>query len=342
VTTELSYRSPPVAGFRDRSSMLLVVGIFFIIAGGLCGCAMASTPMAFVAPRPAGTPAPRAANLLVGLCMYAVLCAALMSLGIGCIRKRRWVRPLILVFGWIGLIGGVIGMIVWGFTMPQMANAMRAAAPPGATPPPAAFFKILVIVMTVFFAFIYVIIPALLLWLFRSSDVEATLRHYDPHRRWTDDVPLPVLGLAALLAVSAFWALTSIIQGWFAAFGLLLTGAPARLLSLLIAGLLALAAWLTFRRRPAGWWMAMALLTIVPLAWITTLLRRDMVDLYRAMGMSDAELRVIANMQVVNSTFMAICVSMLALASLAFAWYARKWFFNHELQTPAPPHLESR
>ena len=198
--TELSYRTPPVAGFKDRSSTLLVVGIFFIIAGALCGCGVLTMPMALIAPRPPNSPPPpRISNILIGALVYAFLCAALLSLGIGCIRKRRWVRPLVIVFGWIGLVGGVIGMIMWGFTLPQMANAMRAATPPGSPAPPAGLFKIIIGFMTVFFALIYVIIPALLLWLFRPGDVQSTLDHYDPQPRWTDGVPLPVLGLAASL-----------------------------------------------------------------------------------------------------------------------------------------------
>jgi len=145
-----------------------------------------------------------------------------------------------------------------------------------------------------------------------------------------------------LLAVSGYWALTSVIQGWFAAFGILLTGGPARLLALLIAGAFATAAWLSFRRRAAGWWMAMLLFVIVPLAWITTLLRRDLVDLYRAMGMTDAELRVIANMQVMNPTVAAIGVFVLAVATLAFTWHVRKHFQPQQLHPPATTTMQSQ
>ena len=38
--TELSYQTPQnVTPFKHRSAMLLVVGILFIIAGALSGCA---------------------------------------------------------------------------------------------------------------------------------------------------------------------------------------------------------------------------------------------------------------------------------------------------------------
>ena len=329
--TEISYRTPNVIGFKDRSGMLLVVGILFIIAGGLCGCLMGSAPMALRAPRPAGQPPPRAGDILVALMMYAMLCAAFLSLGIGCIRKRRWVRPLIIVFGWIGVTGGAIGMVLWAFALPQMPAAMRAAVPPGGPAPPAALFNVIVGVMTVVFAFIYVIIPATLLWLFRGADVQATLEHYDLQSRWTDAVPIPVLGLCALLAICGLWALMSATQGWFAAFGVIMTGAAARLLSLVVAAAFAAACLLSFRRRPAGWWMAMALFVLLPLAWITTLLRHDMSDIYRSMGRGEAEVRAIESMQFMSSGMIAISAAAFSLGVLAFAWRVRRYFGEQEL-----------
>jgi hypothetical protein len=324
--------------------MLLVIGIFFIIAGALCGCGVLTMPLTLVMPRPPNSPPPpRVMNIVVGGVVYALLCAAFLSIGIGSIRKRRWVRPLVIVFGWIGLCGGVFGIIVWGFSLPQMANTMRAAAaaPPGRPAPPAAIFNVIIGFMTVFFVLIYVIIPATLLWLFRPDDVKATLEHYDPHPRWTDGVPLPVLGLAVLLALGGFSALTAAAQGWFAAFGFVTSGPPARAFSIAFAAVFAIAAWLTFRRHPAGWWIAMALFILGPLAWITTLLRRDLMDVYRSMGMTEAELRPIATLRILNSPIAATGMALVALVTLAFTWHARKYFRPQELPPPQPPPAQS-
>jgi hypothetical protein len=342
--TELSYLTPAITGFKDRSGMLLVVGILFIVAGGLCGCLTATMPLAVLAPRPPGQPQPRVTDMLTGLLVYAGLCAALLTLGIGCVRKRRWVRPLIIVLGWIGLAGGVIGMITWGFALPQMGNAMRAAAAAqagargggGGAAPPAAFFTVMIGIMTVFFAFIYVIVPAALLWLFRSGDVQRTLEHYDPQPRWTDAVPVPVLGLCALLALGGLWALASAMQGWFLAFGVIMSGAAARVAALLVAAAFATAALFAFRLRPAGWWMALALFVLLPLAWITTLLRHDLTSVYRAMGRSDAELQVLANVQVMNGPLMSLSIGAFAAGTIAFTLSTRKYFVPRDLP-PAPP-----
>lgn len=315
--------------------MLLVVGILFIIAGALCGCLTLMMPLALFAPPPPGAAPQRVSTIIVGLLVYALLCAGLVTLGVGCVRKRRWVRPLIIVFAWIGLAAGIMGMIVWGVALPSMGAAMRASLPPGAAAPPPGFYRTMIAVMTVFFAFVYVIVPTALLLLFRPPEVQATLAHYDPNPRWTDAIPMPVLGLCVLLTIGATWPLTCAVQGWFFAFGALLSGPAARIVALLVAAVFAIAAWLAFRRRPAGWWMAMVLFTVVPLAWIVTLLRYDMMDVYRAMGMTDVELRAVGNMRMMNSPMMSATTAVIAVALIAFTLGVRKYFTSREV----PPEM---
>ena len=324
----IPYQTPRLLSFRDRSGTLQAVGVLFIIGGALCGCFTAMTPIALVAPRPAGTPQQPLSQILTAVVVYAILCAALLTLGIGCVRKRRWTRPLILVFGWIGLILGVMGMVMWTTAAPRMGLAMRAAVPAGATPPPPALVTVMVIVVTVFMAVIYVIIPSLLLWLFRGEDVRATLEHYDPTPRWTDGVPLPVLGLCATLALGGLWALMALLQGWFFFMGVLLTGVAARVTAFVVAGLFAATAYLCYRRRPIGWMLALALFVILPLAWVTTLLRLDTEYVYRQMGMDEAQLRVLRSMGGMTGPAMAIWISVVALAAIIFTIRTRSHFIT--------------
>ena len=336
--TEISYQTPAqVTPFEDRSTMLLVVGVLFIMAGALCGCLTLAMPLSVLAPRPAGAPQQRVATMVVGFLVYAGLCAALLALGIGCVRKRRWVRPLILVFAAIGLVCGLAGIVMSAFALPHMGSAMRAAAPAGAGTPPPAFYNTMIVVMTVFFVVIYLIVPAALLLLFRPISVQATLIYYDPNPRWTDALPVPVLALCVLLVIGGLWPLTCAMQGWFFAFGALLTGPAARVVALLVSAAFAVATWLAFRRRPAGWWTALALFTFVPLAWIVTLLRHDLVEVYRASGMSDEELRAIGNMPTANSTLIAVSTAVMALAAVAFTVRTRKYFTTLDLSPLTPP-----
>jgi hypothetical protein len=331
-------QTPTLLSFRDRSTMLKVVGILFILAGALCGCLTAMTPLALIMPRPAGAPQQPVSTIVSGLAIYAALCAVLLTIGIGCVRKRRWVRPVIIVLSWIGLVGGIIGMIGWTVMAPQMGAAMRAATPPGTPAPPPAFVNIMIVVMSIFMAVIYVIIPSVLLWLFRGDDVRATLEHYDPTPRWTDGVPLPVLGLCALLALSVVWALMAAIQGWFLFMGVVLTGMAARVVALVVAGLFAATARLVFRRTMFGWTLALVLFLIMPIAWIVTLLRYDMIEIYRSMGMDESQLRVMASMWTSSSTLMAIVIGAAALATVIFTISVRKHFnADDDVPAPAPP-----
>src|SRR5437764_14512882 len=99
--TEISYMTPSVRGFKDHSAMLLVVGILFIRGGCIAACGSLTTPLAMRAPQPAGQPPPSAGILVSGLVMYVAIAAVAITLGIGSIRKRRWVRPIVLVLSWI-------------------------------------------------------------------------------------------------------------------------------------------------------------------------------------------------------------------------------------------------
>jgi hypothetical protein len=340
--TQLAYRTPPVAGFKDRSTTVLVVGIFFIIAGALCGCGLLMMPMALLAPRPANAPPPpQVGDLVLGGLVYAMLCTAFLWVGIGCVRKQRWVRPIVIVLAWIALAGGVMGMLMWVFMLPRVGWAMRRSLPPGAAPPPAAFFNIMIALITGVMVLLYLVIPAALLWLFRPPDVRATLEHYDPRPRWTDGVPLGVLGVCALLALGGIGMLLAAVQGWIAAFGIVVGGAPARLSALAVAIAFAAATWMCFQRRATGWWLAMALFILVPLAWATTLLRHDLPQVYMAMGRPEHEVRMMEDLHRRSGTWMALGTMVMSLAVAGFAWRVRNHFLSRDLQIPQTPSPQS-
>src|SRR6185503_5809038 len=110
--------------------------------------------------------------LLMGMILYAGVAALMITLGIGSIRRRRWVRPVLLVLAWIWLISGIGAMIFWLLMLPDMPRLMRAsavaAAPARASAavapaPSLAMLTVMSGVMTAFFAVLYVIIPAVLI-----------------------------------------------------------------------------------------------------------------------------------------------------------------------------------
>src|SRR5215471_10227795 len=97
---------PPPA-HKDRSRALVVFGVFTILLGA---CAGLMTPLMllghFMNARNPDAPATGLAMLLPGLLMYAGLAVALIWLGIGSMRARRWARALLLILAWSWLVMG--------------------------------------------------------------------------------------------------------------------------------------------------------------------------------------------------------------------------------------------
>ena len=191
---------PPPAAYKDRSTGLVVFGILTILLG--CVCAMFLPMMLFgqlANAENTGTPP----NFLVMLPvdgLYGVLAVALVWLGIGSIKARRWARALLLIFSWSWLVMGFLMLVVMAFVMPIiMANA--SAASPGHPALPAAAMTVMMIFMLGFFGVFFVLVPGVFTFFYRSPHVKATCEARDPAMCWTDACPLPVLALCLWLAV---------------------------------------------------------------------------------------------------------------------------------------------
>ena len=94
-----------LSDYKNRSTGLIIFGILTLLLGGLCALfiplMLFGQTMAAKAPN---APPPNTAMLLPGLAMYGGLAVALIWLGIGSIKARRWARALLLIFSWTWLI----------------------------------------------------------------------------------------------------------------------------------------------------------------------------------------------------------------------------------------------
>ncbi len=97
--------SSVLSDYKNRSTGLIIFGILTLLLGGLCALfiplMLFGQTMAAKAPN---APPPNTAMLLPGLAMYGGLAVALIWLGIGSIKARRWARALLLIFSWTWLI----------------------------------------------------------------------------------------------------------------------------------------------------------------------------------------------------------------------------------------------
>jgi len=294
--------APPPA-FTDRSTGLLIFGIIQIILGLLAALmipfAMLGAFMSRLVPGAAGM---RPGQVVSGIVTYAVIAAALITLGVGSVQAKRWARALTLVTAWYGLIMGSLITILLTAVLPVSMRSVMAQAqqnsPDAASPGlSAAVVAIIVTLIIVFVAFFLIVVPLALVIFYGRKDVDLTCRHRDPVERWTDHTPLPVLGASAVLFIGAFFLLSAgITTPIFPFFGRYLTGIAGAGCFFAFAALDLYLSVALFRLRIAGWWIAVvaALVRIVSMA--LTYGRADLMRAYSKMGMSGSEL------QMLNST----------------------------------------
>src|SRR5580704_13973204 len=126
--------------YNDRSTGLMIFGILTLLLGGLVGLLVPlmlfGQMMAAKAPNapPANTSA-----ILLAVAMYGCLAVALIWLGIGSIKARRWARALLLIFSWSWLVMGIFMTVIMPFVMakalanlPANAQTGQPTMPPGA------------------------------------------------------------------------------------------------------------------------------------------------------------------------------------------------------------------
>jgi hypothetical protein len=324
--SQLSYMTPGVVGFVDRRTRLLVIGIFLLLAAVICLLLGLLIPLMMYLPQVPGMPPKRAIDLVPGMAMYFGLAAGAIALGIGAIRVRRWIRPLILCLATIWLIAGICGVVMGAISIPQMMSVMQAASAKTGGPGIARGMAIGMAVGSLgFMSVFYILVPALLILAFRGRDVQATLEYFDPHPRWTDGVPLIVLGLSLSCMMGALGALISMPHGLFFFFGTALFGWPGRAILGILCVLLIVMGWLVYRRSMVGWWLMVISSIVLPASWIITLMRVDLTDVYSRMGLSSQQMKIPFNTRPWAIGF-SVQTAIFAILVLLIAWKARAHF----------------
>ena len=191
-----------------------------------------------------GMPAVQPRAMIFSGAIYVVFGALLVTLGIGSMLARRWARDLSLLVSIAWLILGTFTTLFMAAVMPRF---MPQTAP-----------TFVVTCMIVMFAIFGIAIPLSLVLFYRSPNVHATCLALDPVPRWTETVPLPLLGLAlwtafhgvAMLGTSAYAVLPLAND--------VLTGAPAVAIFVALGAVLLYVAWGLYRRSMVAWWIGIA------------------------------------------------------------------------------------
>jgi hypothetical protein len=315
--------------YKDRSTGLIVFGILTILMGCMIGLLILLMLVGQVAAARAtnASPTPLSA-ILPAIFIYGILAVALVWLGIGSIKARRWARALLLIFSWSWLVMGVFGLLFIALFMPKILANLHDSAAPGQPAMPAAAITGMIVGMVIFFGVFFVLVPAIWTYFYGSRHVKATCETRDPVTRWTDACPLPVLALCLWLAFSApmMLAMPLMGHGVMPFFGMFLTGLPGTLFCLAIATLWAYAAWLLYKLDVRGWWLILAALVVFMASTVLTYARHDIIEMYQLMGYPQAQMEQMQKTGLLTGNRMAWLMSFSMLPYLGYLLFIKKYF----------------
>ena len=316
--------------FKDRKVGLVVFGIFQIILGALCALFIPLMILGMIAGRNTAQGA-SLGTAIPGLIVYIFLAAWFISMGVGSIMARRWARALSLIFSWVWMICGVIGILF----MAAISPALFAQMSQDPNLPPAAL-KIVKIIMFGTLSVFYVFLPAVFLFFYRSPHVKATCEARDAQERWTDRRPLPVLALSLLFG---FWALSMLFLAFYnwslPFFGFILNGPAGAAAAIVLILLSAYVAWGTWHLRMAAWWCAVLSTLLWTLSTLVTFARMDLMDMYEKMNFPPEQIEMMKQTPMPPGELLIPFAVVSAICFLAYLFYTKR-FFQPAAQTPAP------
>ena len=309
----------PEPAFRDRRARLVVLGILAIGVGAFC--CLLTLLMALLAMHPEELGIPRSAigaagltSVLPAAVLFALLGAAFIACGVGSLKAKRWVRPVMLTLSWTWLAAGSISLVL-------LVVAGREALPGGAGAgddlPPGVVGAVWAITLGIV-AVVEVVLPLVFIWGYRPKDVQLTAEVRHPAPSWADRVPSQVLGLTIALAASAVLMVPFAFHTVFPIFGVLVGDAPATLLNLAMSALLGALAWGCYRLQSWAWWGVLALTIVFGASASITCLAVSPEDVARSMGLSPEQADALRESGLAGNPWVAGSV---ALATLTFAVY---------------------
>lgn len=323
---------PPPGDFRDQSVGLTIFGGIQVVVGGFLALSTLVTVGMAVTMAVGGRGASFQWQQMAGnALMSGVLAVGLIWLGVGTILARRWAWALNLVGAWLSLIVGTITSGVLVLKLPTMIAAVSKSQ---------FFFPIAMVAGGVVLG-LYIGMPLAFVLFYRRPAVRATCEWRDPHVRWTERCPLPVLAVSVVLAyglltVSGYAALGCVVP----LFGQWVSGPLGGLILLIVAMAMGYLAWGAYRLRPAAWWGTLALVIVVGISSLATFARTDLLEMYRQMGMP-AEQVALVEKAGMSGWWSHGGPQMLYLAAMvAYLFYVRRYFFPSEAVSETPPQVD--
>jgi hypothetical protein len=320
---------------------LKAAGVVLIVMGALAGCLTLTMVLAMFAPAVRNVPGQDWRAMVVAVAMYVAVAGACVWTGVGSLRIRRWVRPVILSVAWGWLVMGLVTALYWAFAGPGLKHFADAIVnqPPvtggapsaraGPTVAPAAPRGMVVAMLAfmggIWFVF-FVALPLAFILTYQGRNARATLEYFDREPSWTDGCPTPVLALSLYLAFAALGTLTLLLYGIIPAFGVILSGPGAVAVIVAVAAAMLAAAWLLYRLRPAGWWATLLLVAVLCASGVMTALRIDWDVYYQRLGYPPQQIEMMHRIGAPSPSGTAGSAAAFAAAGLVYLLYLRRYF----------------
>jgi len=319
--------APPAGiAFKDRSARLTFFGLLSIAVGGAClllSLMHLLLPLATGRLSGAGSFSVDPRSQIMGVILYFMLGAAFVAVGAGSIRKRRWVRSLMLILAWTWLFGG---LLVIPFLPGVLDGVLRAGGSGGSgalTPGVVILVKAVIFGIVVFGG---VLLPALFVWVYQDRSLQQTCEAFNPAPTWTERCPLAVLGLSLGFAAFAALSLAIAVRPVVPWFGRLVTGWPGSVVLLASAVSCAYLAWSTFKLRSDGWWGSTVLLVAIGISTLWTLRRVELIEIYRAMGYPEEQLELLEFSGAMNGPLTFWLTAIMTVLTVLYMVGIRKHF----------------
>jgi len=313
------YHGPPLKPYVGIRAGSRAFGAVALILGGLSGCMGLAVPLLLTVKQPGHPTVLRPSVVVAGALFYLAVGVAGIAFGLGAVRLRRWVRPLGMIGGVLGTLGGMAFVVIMAFSLSATEAEMRSRR--SAAPVTANVFPLLFLMIVL----LGIIVPALFFWFFRKPQVRAMLEYYDPAPRWTDKYPVPVLGLAVALAVFGLNELVSAPEAIAPIFGRVYSGPPTVGIHVAECAITFSLVPLVLRRRAIGWWGSLVLCLVLSVAYGATIVRADRIEQYRRAGFTNTQL---TSMEMRGAAGQLAAVVPQAIFSLAYLIYVRRYFLK--------------
>lgn len=280
----MSDESRPPAVFKDRATGLKVFGGLTLLAGVICALFV---PLIAVsqASQQQGIP-DDGHSLVFAMFLYAGFAVALITLGIGSIKARRWARALLVIWSWSWVLMGIVAFAIMAAMFPEMAGDVRensTGQPMSESARMATFVTVLIVV-----GFFFIVIPLVWALFYGGKNVRATCEARDPVIRWTDRCPLPVLAMSFWLGFSTLSFLSTAAGAYrvFPLFGHFATGVTAVMIYIVLAVVLGYCAWALYKLRFEGWLLTLVSMVLFGISGYMTYSLHPLSELYQSAGFS--------------------------------------------------------